>query len=120
MVEGEGAIDPFAKRSGGLARADSKSHADGVVLPPQCVGGGEWDNGSINVRANMASIWANFWDILAQEFWGQEFSVMASGNGAVKRYDNIAGAYSIGGTGVGQYSPPMVAEVGGEYVMLPG
>ncbi len=53
--------------------------------PPQCGGGGEWDNGSINIRANMASIWANFWDILAQEFWGQEFSVMASENGAVKQ-----------------------------------
>ncbi len=46
-------------------------------------GGGEWDNSSINIRANMASIWANFWDILAQKFWGQEFSVMASENGAV-------------------------------------
>jgi hypothetical protein len=45
---------------------------------------------------------------------------MASENGAVERYDDIAGADSIGGTAVGQYSPPMVAEVGGEYVVLPG
>jgi hypothetical protein len=82
-------------------------------------GGGEWDNGSINVRANMASIWAIFWDILAQEFWGQEFSVMASENGAVEQYNDIAGANSIRGTAVGQYPPPMVAEVGGEYVVLP-
>ena len=121
MVAGKGAIDPFAKRSGGLARANGKSHADGIVLPPECGGGGEWDNGSINVRskAHMASIWANLWDVLAQEFWGREFSVMASENGAVEQYDDIAGADSIGGTAVGQYSPPMVAEVGGEYVMLP-
>jgi hypothetical protein len=83
---------------------------------------GEWDNGSINVRAkaNMASIWANLWDTLAQEFWGQEFSVMASENGAVERYDDIAGADSIGGAALGKYSPPMVAEVGGEYVVIPG
>ncbi len=138
MVAGEGAIDPFAKRSGGLAQADGKSHADGVMLSPQCGGGGEWDNGSINIQANMASIWANLWGILAQEVWGREFSVMASENGAVKqydditnsvmasengaveRYDDIASADSIGGTAVGQYSSPMVAEVGGEYVMLPG
>ncbi len=122
MVAGKGAIDPFAKRSGGLARADGKSHADNVMLPPECGGGGEWDNGSIDVRAkaHMASIWANLWDILAQKFWGQKFSVMASENGAVKRYDDIAGADSIGGTAVGQYSPPIVTEVGGEYVVLPG
>ncbi len=82
-------------------------------------GGGEWDNSSINVQANMVSIWANFWDILAQEFWGQEFSVMALENGAVKQYDDIVGANSIGGTAVRQYSPPMVAEGGGEYVVLP-
>ena len=112
MVAGKGAIDPFAKRSGGLARADGKSHADGVVLPPQCEGGGEWDNGSINVRANMASIWAIFWDILAQKFWGREFSVMASENGAVKRYNDITGADSIGGTAVGQYPPPHGREGG--------
>ncbi len=121
MVASEGAIDPFAKRSGGLARADGKSHAARVVLPPECGGGGEWDNGSIDIRAkaNMASIWANLWDTLAQEFWGQEFLVMASENGAVEQYNNIAGAGSIGGTAVGQYSPPMVAEEGGEYVVLP-
>jgi hypothetical protein len=83
-------------------------------------GGGEWDNGSINVRANMVSIWAIFWDISAQEFWGQEFSVMASENGAVKQYDDIAGANSIQETAVGQYPPPMVTGVGGEYVVLPG
>jgi hypothetical protein len=106
VVAGEGAIDPFAKRSGGLAWANGKSHADGVVLPPQCGGGGEWDNGSINVRANMASIWAIFWDISDQKFWGREFSVMASENGAVERYNDIAGANSIGGTAVGQYPPP--------------
>ncbi len=82
--------------------------------------GGEWDNGSINVRTNMASIWANFWDILAQEFWGQEFSVMASENGAIEQYDDIAGADSIRGTVIGQYSPPMVAEVEGEFAVLPG
>jgi hypothetical protein len=46
----------------------------------------------------MALTWANFWDILAQEFWGRDFSVMASENGAVKRYDNIAGADSVRGT----------------------
>ncbi len=120
MVAGKGVIDPFAKRSGGLAWVDGKSHADGVVLLLQCGGGGEWDNNSIDIRANMASIWANFWGILAQEVWGQEFSVMASENGAVEQYDNIAGADSIGGTAVGQYFPPMVAEVGGEYVVLPG
>ncbi len=138
MVAGEGAIDPFAKRSGGLTRSDGKSHADGVVLTLQCGGRGEWDNGSINIRANMALIWANFWGISAQEVWSREFSVMASENGAVERYgdiansvmalengaveryDNIAGADSIGGTAVGQYPPPMVAEVGGEYVVLPG
>jgi hypothetical protein len=119
VVAGEGAINPFAKRSGGLAQADSKSHADGIVLPPQCGGGGEWDNGSIDIRANMALIWANFW-YPAQEDWGQEFSVMASENGAVEQYKDIAGADSIGGTAVGQYSPPMVAEVGGEYVVLLG
>ena len=45
---------------------------------------------------------------------------MASENGAVVRYNDIAGANSIGGTAVGQYPPPMVAEVGGEYVVLPG
>ena len=122
MVAGEGAIDPFAKRSGGLAPVDSKSHAGGVVLPPECGGGGEWDNGSNDVwaKANMASIWANLWDTSAQEIWGQEFSVMASENGAIEQYDNIAGANSIGGTAVGQYSPPMAAEVEGEYVLLPG
>ncbi len=121
MVAGKGAIDPFAKRSGGLAWADGKSHADGIMFPPECGGGGEWEYGSINVRAkaNMASIWANLWDTLAQEFWGQEFSVKASENGAVKGYNNIAGADSIGGTAIGQYSPPMVEEVGGEYVVLP-
>jgi hypothetical protein len=58
----------------------------------------------------VASIWSNFQDILA---WTTE-------NGAVEQYNNIAGADSIKGTSVGQYSPPMVAEVGGEYVMLPG
>jgi hypothetical protein len=40
VVAGEGAINPFAKWSGGLAWADGKSHADGVVLPLQCGGGG--------------------------------------------------------------------------------
>jgi hypothetical protein len=67
----------------------------------------------------MALIWANFW-YWAQKVWGQEFSVMASENGAVEQYNDIAGADSIGGTAVRQYSPPMVAEVGGEYVVLPG
>jgi hypothetical protein len=62
---------------------------------PRVVEGGEWYNGSINIRANMALTWANFWDISAQEFWGQEFSVMASEKGAVKRYDDIAGADSV-------------------------
>jgi hypothetical protein len=77
----------------------------------------EWSVGSINLRAELpvyrakvALIWSNFRDILA---WTTE-------NGAVKQYKDIAGADSIGGTAVGQYSPPMVAEVGGEYVMLPG
>ncbi len=55
-----------------------------LCSPHNVEGGGEWDNGSINVQANMASIWAIVWDILAQEFWGQEFSVMASENGAVE------------------------------------
>jgi hypothetical protein len=121
VVAGEGAINPFAKRSGGLARANGKSHADNVVLPPQCGGGGEWDNGSINIRANMVITWANLWSISAQEVWGREFSLMmASEHGAVDRYNHIAGADSVGGTAVGQYSPPMVDEVGGEYVVLPG
>ncbi len=40
MVAGKGAIDPFAKRLGGLARANGRSHAVGVVLPPRCGGGG--------------------------------------------------------------------------------
>jgi hypothetical protein len=84
VVAGKGAINPFAKRCGGLAWADGKSHADGVVLPPQCGGGGEWDNGSINVRANMASICAIICDILAIEYWGQKFSVIALENGAVE------------------------------------
>ena len=113
VVACKGAIEPFAKRSGGLARANGKSYADGIVLPPQCGGGGEWDNGSINVRAKLlvhrakvALIWSNFRDISA---WTTE-------NGAVERYDDIAGADSIGGTAVRQYSPPMVAEVGGAYV----
>jgi hypothetical protein len=53
VVAGEGAINPFAKRSGGLTRANGKSHAE------QCGGGGEWDNGSIDIRANMALTWAN-------------------------------------------------------------
>jgi hypothetical protein len=77
-----------------------------LCSPRNVEGGGEWDNGSIDIRANMASIWANFWDILAHEFWGREFSVMASENGAVEQYDDIAGADSIGGTAVGQYPPP--------------
>ncbi len=124
MVAGKGAIDPFATWSGGLARANGKSHADGIVLPPQCGGGGEWDNSSINIWANMVLIWANLWGILAQEVWGREFSVMVSENGAVEQYDdvtysvmasengaveqynNIAGANSIGGTAVGQYPLP--------------
>ncbi len=63
---------------------------------------------------------ASIWDISAKKFWGREFSVMASENGAVERYDDIAGADSIRRTAVGQYPPPMVAEVGGEYVVLPG
>ncbi len=95
MVAGKGAIDPFAKQSGGLAWADGRSHAVGVMLPPHCGGGGEWYNSSINIRANMALTWANFWGISAQEFWGREFSVMASEKGAVECYDNIAGADSI-------------------------
>ncbi len=37
---GKGAIDPFSKRSVRRAWSDGKSHADGVVLPPQCGGGG--------------------------------------------------------------------------------
>ncbi len=45
---------------------------------------------------------------------------MASENGAIKRYNDIDSADSIGGTAVGPYSPPMVVEVGGEYVVLPG
>ncbi len=65
------------------------------MLPPRCGGGGEWYNGSIDIRANMALTWANFWDILAQEFWGREFSVMASEKGAFERYDDIAGADSV-------------------------
>ncbi len=79
--------------------------------------GGEWDNGSIDIRAKLpihrakvALIWSNFRDILA---WTTE-------NGAVEQYDDITGADSIGGTAVGQYFPPMVVEVGGEYVVLPG
>jgi hypothetical protein len=95
VVAGEGAIDPFAKRSGGLTRADGRSHAVGVVLPPHCGGGEEGYNGSIDIRANMALTWANFWDILAREFWGREFSVMVSEKGAIKQYNNIAGADSI-------------------------
>ncbi len=74
---------------------------------------------SIDVRANMASICAIICDISAIEYWGQEFSVMALENGAVKQYNDIAGADSIGGAAVRQYSPPMVTEVGGEYVVLP-
>ena len=85
MVAGEGAINPFAKRLGGLTWADGRSHAVGGVLPPHCGGGGEWYNGSINTWANMALTWANFWDSSAQEFWGRDFSVMASENGAVER-----------------------------------
>ncbi len=45
---------------------------------------------------------------------------MASENGAVERYDDIAGADNIKGTAAEQYSPRMVAEVGGEYVVLLG
>jgi hypothetical protein len=48
----------------------------------------------------MALTWANFWGISAQEFWGREFSVMASEKGAVECYDNIAGADSIWGTAI--------------------
>ena len=95
MVAGKGAINSFVKRSGGLAWADGRSHAVSVVLYPHCGGGVEWYNGSINIRANMALTWANFWDILAQEFWGREFSVMASEKVAVKQYNNIAGADSV-------------------------
>jgi hypothetical protein len=34
--------------------------------------------------------------------------------------DGLAWANGIGGAAGGPYSPPMVAEVGGEYVVLPG
>ncbi len=95
MVTGEGTINPFAKRSGGLDWADSRSHAVGIVLHLHFGEGGEWYNGSINIRANMALTWANFWDSSTQEFWGQDISVMASENGAVKQYDGIADANSI-------------------------
>jgi hypothetical protein len=37
-----------------------------------------------------------------------------------KQSGGLAWANSIGGAAVGPYSPPMVAEVGGEYVLLPG
>ncbi len=64
--------------------------------------GGEWDNSSIDIRAKLpvhrakaASIWSNFRDILA---WTTE-------NGAVKRYDNVAGTNGVGGTAVRQYPP---------------
>ncbi len=67
---GKGAIDPFSKRLVRCARSDGKSHANGVMLPLQCGGGGKWDNGSINVQAKSpvhqakaASIWSNFRDI---------------------------------------------------------
>ncbi len=36
-----------------------------------------------------------------------------------KRSGGLAWADAIGGAAVGPYSPPMVAEVGGEYVVLP-
>jgi hypothetical protein len=39
-------------------------------------------------------------------------SVMASENRAVEQYNNIAGADSVRGTAIGQYSPPMLAELG--------
>jgi hypothetical protein len=36
-----------------------------------------------------------------------------------KQSGGLARADGIGGAAVGPYSPPMVAEVGGEYVVLP-
>jgi hypothetical protein len=57
----------------------------------------------------MASILAKSHVILARKSQGQEFS-----DGAVERYDNIAGANGNGGTAVGKYSPPIVV-VRGEY-----
>jgi hypothetical protein len=108
---GEGVINPFSERSVRRTRSDSKSHANGVVLPPQCGGGGEWDNDSINIRAKLpvyhakvASIWSNFRDILA---WTTE-------NGAIKRYDDVSGADGIGGIAVGQ-CPPFNFFLEGEY-----
>jgi hypothetical protein len=95
---GESAINPFSERLVRCTRSNGKSHASSVVLPPQCGGRGEWDNGSINVwakllvhHAKVALIWSNFWDISA---WTTE-------NGAVKQYDNVAGADDVGGTAVG-------------------
>ena len=64
--------------------------------------GGEWDNGSINVRAKLpihpvkvALIWSNFRDIL----------VSTTENGAVKQYNNVAGANGVRGTAIGQFPP---------------
>ncbi len=46
-----------------------------------------------------------------------------AGGGAIdpfaERLNGLARADDIGGAAVGRYSSPMVAEVGGEYFMLP-